>query len=168
LQGLFALDATNVWVSGAARDGYATLLKSTDAGASWTRLSGGAVTNADHLIGISAANAQTVWAVGGTGEGYIVLNTTDAGNTWTWQTGVIGTWDANEVCAVSTSVVWVAADMNISWSRDGGANWESQFSGNYTLGMCALSASEAWASRATFNGTIFHTTDAGTNWTQIS
>jgi photosystem II stability/assembly factor-like uncharacterized protein len=168
LQGLFAVDATNIWVSGENQGGYATLFKSADAGANWTRLTGGVITNADHLIGISAANAQTVWAIGGTGNGYIVLRTTDGGDTWTWQTGVVGSWDANEICAVSTNVVWAACDMNISWSRDGGASWESQSSGDYTLGISAVSESEAWASRATFNGTIFHTTDAGTNWTQIT
>jgi photosystem II stability/assembly factor-like uncharacterized protein len=168
LQGLFAVDTTNVWVSGGAKDGYATLLKSSDAGASWTRLTGGVVTNADHLIGISAANAQIVWAVGGTGHGYIALHTADGGNTWTWQTGVTGTWDANEVCAVSTGIVWAACDMGIFWSRDGGASWENRGSGDYTLGISAVSALEAWASRATFNGTIYHTADGGTNWTEIN
>ena len=168
LQGLSVLDANDVWVTGVAKDGYATLLKSSDAGASWTRQSGGDVTNADHLIGLSAVDSQTAWAGGGTGSRYIALRTTDGGTTWNWQAEVNGAWDANEVCAVSTSVVWTACDFSLHRSSDGGANWAAHGVGGYTVGLSAVNDLEAWATRYSYNGTIFHTTDGGTNWTQTS
>ena len=168
LQGVFALDATHLWVTGGTNAGYATILKSSDAGASWERQSDGDVTNANHLLGISAADAQTAWAVGGTGDRYIALRTTDGGATWNEQAGLIGSYDANEVCAVSTSVVWVACDRQLYRSTNGGANWVGAWGGDYTVGLSAVNDLEAWGARALYNGTIYHTTDGGSNWTQIN
>jgi photosystem II stability/assembly factor-like uncharacterized protein len=168
LQGVFALDATNVWVTGGTNASYATILKSSDAGASWIQQSGGDVTNANHLLGISAADAQTAWAVGGTGDRYIALRTTDGGATWTEQAGLIGSYDANEVCAVSTSVVWTACDRSLYRSTDGGASWVGAWAGDYTVGLSAVNDLEAWGARALYNGTIYHTSDGGTNWAQIN
>ena len=168
LQGVYALDTTNIWVTGGPNAGYATLLKSSDAGESWSRQSGGDVTNANHLLGISAADAQTAWAVGGTGDRYIALRTTDGGTTWNGQAGVIGTYDANEICAVSTAVVWAACDRSLYRSTDGGASWGGHWAGDYTVGISAVNDQEAWAARSLYNGTIYHTTDGGTDWTQIN
>ncbi len=168
LQGVFALDTTNIWVTGGTNASYATILKSSDAGATWIQQSGGDVTNANHLLGISAADAQTAWAVGGTGDRYIALRTTDGGITWNEQAGIIGAYDANEVCAVNTSVVWMACDRQLYRSTDGGAHWVGQWAGDYTVGLSAVNDVEAWGARALYNGTIYHTSDGGSNWTQIN
>ncbi len=169
LQGIFAVDATHVWVTGATNAaGYATILKSSDAGATWLLQTGGEVNRANHLLGISAVDAQTAWTVGGTGSGYIALRTTDGGATWSEQDGLIGSYDANEVSAVNATTVWVACDRMLYRSTDGGANWAGQGAGDYTVGLSAVSPLEAWATRALYNGSLYHTTDGGTNWTQIT
>lgn len=167
LQGVYTPDGTAVWVTGGNKDGYATILKSGDGGLSWTRQSGGDVTAADHLLGVSAAGVDTAWAVGGTGSDYIMLHTTDGGNTWTRQTGVYGTWDANEVDAVNASVVWAACDMAVFRSTDAGGSWQASPTADYTLDISAVDALEAWAVRATYNGTIYHTSDGGATWAKL-
>jgi photosystem II stability/assembly factor-like uncharacterized protein len=169
LQGVFALNATNLWVTGGPNAGYATILQSSNAGASWTRQSGGDVAQADHLLGIAAADGQTAWTVGGTGAGYIGLRTTDGGTTWQRQAAVVGTQgDANEVSLVGTSAVWLACDTTLFRSADAGASWTENSASEFTLGISAVNSMEAWAVRASYNGSIYHTTDGGTNWTQIS
>ena len=166
LQGLYTLDGKTVWVSGGNKDGYATLLKSEDAGLHWTRESGGDVSMADHLLGISAADEKNLWAVGGTGSGYIALHTTDGGTKWTTQAGFTGLYDINEVQALNDSEVWIAADNAVYRTTDGGENWNSESAGPYTLDVSAVSALQAWAvvSGSANIGEIWHTSDGGATW----
>ncbi|MCX6348217.1 MAG: hypothetical protein NTV79_01765, partial [Candidatus Aureabacteria bacterium] len=150
-------------------DGYPLILKSADAGLSWTRQSGGDVARPgyDHILGISAVDAETAWAIGGinVSQGWFILKTTDGGDTWTMQTE--GAHDGNEICAVDASTVWAASDSVISWSTDGGATWGSHNSYEYTMGISAIDSREAWAVSCTWKGSIWHTTDGGLNWTVI-
>lgn len=173
LQGVYTPDGTNVWVTGANKNGYALILKSINAGQNWTRQSGGDVANADHLLGISAVDENTAWTVGGIKDGYIALHTTDGGTTWVHQTDVDGLYDANEVYAVNASVVWAACDHSVYWSTNGGENWDDstnhgQSLGPYTLGISAVSSQEAWAARGGLGGSIYHTTDGGSTWTELN
>jgi photosystem II stability/assembly factor-like uncharacterized protein len=173
LQGVYTPDGNTVWVTGGNKDGYATVLKSTDAGLTWTRQSNGPVQSADHLLGISATDVNTAWAVGGApggmGSSHIILNTTDGGDTWIDQTdnGAAGGGDVNEVCALSTSTVWVASDTTIYWSANGGAHWDSHPSDFFTLGVSAVSSQEAWAVTGGGGGKIYHTGDGGSDWTEL-
>lgn len=166
LQGVYTPDGVNVWATGEPLDGYATILKSSDGGLSWARQSGGDVANANHLLGISATDANTAWAVGGkpNENGYIALHTTDGGTTWDQQPGVLGIQDANEVCAVNNSVVWLACDGTVYWSTDAGASWGSKPIGPFTLGISAVSSEQAWAVVGGVKGEIWHTFDSGTTW----
>jgi len=166
LQGVYTLDGVNVWATGGALDNYATILKSGDGGLSWTRQNVGNVTSADHILGISAVDANTAWAVGGkpNEHGYIALHTINGGATWEEQPGVIGVQDANEVCAVNSSVVWAACDGTVYWSTDAGANWNGKSIGPFTLGISAVSPQQAWAVVGGVQGAIWHTSDGGTTW----
>jgi len=168
LQGVYTPDGTNVWVTGGNKDGYALILKSTDAGQTWTRQSGGDVTDLDHVLGVSAVDADTAWAMGGTvgAAGWILLGTTDGGVTWTNQ--IQGAHDGNEVCAVSPSVVWAVGDSVLSWSIDGGLNFDQHTTYDYTMGISAVSSQEAWAVRVGLGGTIYYTADGGSNWTVLN
>jgi photosystem II stability/assembly factor-like uncharacterized protein len=174
LQGVYVLDSNTVWVTGGNKDGYATILKTTDAGQTWTRQTGGDVRFADHILGISAADAETAWAVGG--DGYVLLKTIDGGTNWTQQSnGVGGLGDLNEVYAVSRSTVWVAADTNIYWTTNGGASWEnSQDHGlaGYLafMGISAVSAQKAWTTYGSSDGYgyIANTAEGGYTWSKIN
>ena len=153
---------------GRAGNGFATILKSGDAGLTWLRQTNGDVFKAQTLLGISAVDASSVWAVGGNPDGgYVVLHTGDGGSNWTRKYS-FGLGDANEVSAVNTSTVWVACDSQILRSTDDGRHWDSPGSPPYTMGISAVSSQEAWAvvnAETSKNGSILHTSDGGTNWT---
>jgi photosystem II stability/assembly factor-like uncharacterized protein len=173
LQGVFVVDHDTVWVTGSFNS-TGLILKTTNAGLTWIRQGAGDV-DVDatvHLLGISAADADTAWAVGGH---YGVLKTTDGGTTWTRDPSFIyGINDINEVYAVSTSIVWIATDNTTYWTTDGGATWDNGINhglGGSTafMGISAVSAEKAWTSYCSFTGGyIANTTDGGTSWTKIT
>ncbi len=170
LQGVYAPDSSTVWVTGGPQDGYPTVLKSTDAGLSWSRQSGGdiATPGYDHVLGISAVDTETAWLIGGddTSMGWFVLNTTDGGDTWIEQTK--GALDGNNVCAVDSSTVWAVSDTSINRTIDGGSTWSTHNSSYYTMGISAVNSLEAWAITSGLSGSIRHTTDGGINWTVLT
>jgi len=61
-----------------------------------------------------------------------------------------GPGDLNEVYAVNTSTVWVAADTLIYWTTNGGESWENSIDHGLpsgalaVMGISAVSAQEAW------------------------
>ncbi len=170
LQGVTTTDGVHVWVTGGNKNGYATILYSDNAGASWTRQSAGDVPVVDHIIGIAAADNKRLWAVGGSssgGPGNVVLATTDGGATWV-KVSDVGMGDGNEVSAVDASTVWTAMDNCVQWSVDGGATWQSHTTNFATKGISGISADRAWAATNgahRYPGTIYATTDGGATWT---
>ncbi len=177
LQGVYTPDGTTVWVGGdktpdANGDSYALLLKSTDGGLSWTRQSGGDLVGvAAHILGISAVDANTAWAVGGglsMGD-HLVLHTANGGETWTRQSVPLGFGDVNEVDAVDASTVWVAYDGAVLWSADGGGTWSSHSTTDHAMGICAMpphawAVTYTWGDPNTTTGVIYHTDDNGETW----
>ncbi|MFZ5799208.1 MAG: hypothetical protein C4563_03930 [Desulfobulbus sp.] len=169
LQGVYALDNKTVWVTGDIKDGYATILKTTDGGQTWTRQSGGDVGETPYLLGISAADSDTAWAVG---HYFIVLKTTDGGKTWTKDPNFGGEGDANEVYAVNPSTVWVATDNEVVWSTDGGLTWNHSSAHGLSgaiafMGISAVSDRQAWTSFNFSDQFIAATDDGGATWTKI-
>ena len=168
-QGIYSPDGVNVWATGEPLSGYATILKSSDGGLSWTRQSGGDVGLLGHVLGISAVNASTAWAMGATADSmhWSVLATTDGGVTWNMQTN--GTLDGNNVWAVDASTVWAVSDTSILRTTDGGTNWSlSVSSPPDTLGISAVDSQQAWAVSMELNGTIMHTTNGGNSWVSLT
>ena len=168
LQGLFSIDNSTVWVGGEGTStfDFATMLKTTDAGQTWIRQTNGGITNANHILGISAANSQTVWAVGG--KGFLVYHTENGGDIWVKQPSQGGLGDANEVYAIDTQSVWVACDNFIELSNDGGATWTDHTMTYYAMGMTAVNTQEAWTAVYGYNSTgyIWHTSNGGVDWEQ--
>ena len=167
LQGVFSINGSTVWVSGEGTShvDFATMLKTTDAGQTWIRQTEGYITNANHLLGISAANTQTLWAVGG--NDFLVLHSDNGGNLWTKQPSQGGLGDANEVFAVNTQTVWVAADPYIEWTNNGGLTWTNKTTMDYTMGISAVNTQEVWSvvRDPLYNlGYIYHTGDGGATW----
>lgn len=164
LQGVSSYAGASVWVGGAgSTKSSATLLHSTNTGLTWVAQS----IAAEHILGISAVNAQTLWAVGG--GGFVVFRTDDGGATWDKQPTSGGEGDANEVCAVSTNNVWVAVDNFDEWSTNGGLTWATANMPYYTMGICAMDEREAWSVATggfTGTGSIWHTSNGGGAWEQ--
>jgi photosystem II stability/assembly factor-like uncharacterized protein len=159
-------DGVNVWVTGNAVGGYATILKSSDHGRSWIRQSGSAddVQLLDRILDISALNSNTAWAIGGIPDsmGWYVLSTTNGGLTWTQQSH--GNYDGNGIHAVDASTIWAVSDNNTTWSADGGATWIVTNSQTDTMGISAVDARQAWAVSAAQSGAIQWTTNGGLTW----
>ncbi|NLF38043.1 hypothetical protein GX586_01270, partial [bacterium] len=149
----------------AAATGTATVLKTANAGQSWTLLDGGDIGLADHILGISAIDAQTVWAVGG--SDFLVFRSDDGGVTWAKQPATGGLGDANEIYAVDHFTVYAAIDNYIEWTTNGGPSWATHTSYPYTMGVCAVSPDEAWAcvyDAIYSTGSIWHTSNGGQTW----
>lgn len=168
LQGIHTPDGVNVWATGESLDGYATILKSSNGGLNWTRQSGGDVALMDHILGVSAVDANTAWAMGGydATSKWRVLGTTNGGASWTQQNN--GQWDGNEICAVDASTVWAVADTTITRSTDGGANWDESGFPPYIMGISAVDSHQAWAVSTGLQGAIHRATDGGASWETVS
>ncbi|OHE75726.1 MAG: hypothetical protein A2107_09455 [Verrucomicrobia bacterium GWF2_62_7] len=168
LQGVYTPDGLNVWATGGPSGGYATILKSGDGGLNWTRQSGGDVGLLGHVLGISAVDANTAWAMGATADSlqWSVLGTSDGGVTWNVQNQ--GTLDGNNVYAVDASTVWAVSDTSILRTTNGGASWNQSTSPPETLGISAVDSLQAWAVSMEQYGTILHTTNGGSSWVSLT
>lgn len=107
------LDASTGFVVGDS----STVLKTVDAGAKWTKLSG-AITDGRNLVDLSFVDADNGWVVSGQG----VYRTTDGGATWTRLSdafGVVG----GVVKFVSANHGFVSGDHGFFETNDGGTTW---------------------------------------------
>jgi photosystem II stability/assembly factor-like uncharacterized protein len=176
LQGVYASDASHVWVVGALMDGYTgnpgIILHSKNSGKTWKPVT--YVPNPDartgYLITVHGLNAKTVWVVGdGT-----VQHTADGGETWQEQEiPGVRFYDYNGVFAVNKNTVWVSRDADGIFKYDG-TQWYSQTSpklGYYNLRISALNSQTAWLAgtirpggEPRDKGIIYHTTTGGDIW----
>jgi photosystem II stability/assembly factor-like uncharacterized protein len=167
-QGVATPDGVNVWATGNAVNGYATILRSSDRGTSWTRQSGSTndVQLLQRILDISALNSNTAWAIGAdvNAANWYVLNTTNGGVSWTQRSN--GTHDGNGIHAVDSSTIWAVSDNNTTWSTNGGATWNVTYSQIDTMGISAVDAQQAWAVSAAQSGAIQWTTNGGVTWLQ--
>ncbi|GEM_PF-2844568 len=171
LHAIYAVDASTAWAVG---DGptAGTILKTTN-GATWLpqtfTLAQGQPTGP--FAGISAANANTAWAVGINGA---LVKTTDGGVTWISQhneSAVVcsGCEHYSAVAAVNASTAWIVSSAGrIIKTTDGGASWTLQRLGDGSdiTAIVAVDASTAWAVGQ--GGTILKTTNGGTTWSPQS
>ena len=162
LQGVSSPDGLNVWATGLAKDGYATALKSTDAGLTWTRQSNGLDPDADHLLGVATLDGNTAWAVGGPDGA--VFKTTNGGDKWDFVVSAEPGHDANELKIVNTDTIWVACDSTIDWTFDGGNTWNSYNTADYTMQLSVADQTNVWAISEGISTHLFHTGDGGLNW----
>jgi photosystem II stability/assembly factor-like uncharacterized protein len=151
------LDANIGWVVGGSSTSSGIVLKTTNAGTTWSPSPG----YLDRLLAIYMVNASIGWAGGYSG----ILRTTDGGSTWDPQSGGIP-----PVYSVHF------ADLNSGWASgeyhecihttNGGANWETQSVGQQhgLRSVFCINSSTAWI--AASNGCIYRTTNGGATWTR--
>ncbi len=177
LQGVFAIDADNVWVTGGPDGGYGTICRTNDGGASWERKGGPGIFPVSQIQDVHAVDLDNAWFVnqttGGSEPVMSALQTTDGGETWTgFRLGTAG--DTNAVTTVSDDVVWAVCDYSgIFRTDDNGADGfppQTAAPGSLYL-MCidAENSSTAWACGGIHDGTgehgiIEHTSDGGATW----
>lgn len=157
-----ALNAVTFLADG--RTGFAvgatgTLLRTTDAGATWTLGSSGTVQD---LAAITFTSASTGWAAGAGGT---VLQTTDGGATWTRRTNSGTVADLKSIVfADALHGAFAGAGGVVGITRDGGATWTVRVPEVVSLNGIAFGDTlTLWCAGAL--GTLRSTFDAGLNWT---
>ena len=177
LQGVYASDASHVWVVGLNEEGnlYGTIVRTIDGGATWQKVPytidrGGEATP---LISVHGATADEVWAVGNRQILHIAV--TRKGISVTDQTphALAGPYDTNGVFALTRWNIWVVADFSNIWrSFNGGGTWNLLNAGHHDLGfvlrISAIDWWNAWATTADqygYSGQVLHTPDGGKSWT---
>ncbi|MBC7253339.1 MAG: IPT/TIG domain-containing protein [Actinobacteria bacterium] len=120
------------------------------------------------LFSVSAADADTAWAVG---MGGTILKTTDGGNTWRQQdSGVTNNLWA--VAAASPRVAWAGGEEALLLTVDGGATWRmvSSQPGYCVYDIAAVDENNCWVvggglpNASLDRGFIIRTRDGGTSW----
>jgi len=172
-----AVDADHLWAVGGTGDPTwyidgGVILKTDNGGNSWS-----ARTEQYYLWrAISAADADTAWAVGShqTFNGFppmtvgVCRKTSDGGATWNDLIGSSTAYGVDVEAADALSVWEVGyagyGSEPISKTTNGGITWSNPqyYAASILNGISAADPDHAWAVGAT--GTILHTTDGG--WTQ--
>lgn len=159
-------DLHGVFFLSSGRTGWAVgnggvVMKSSDAGANWSRQ----VITTFNLEAVWFAGA-TGYAVGGNGQ---VFQSTDLGAHWSQLTvpnGVVG-HVLRDVVALDANHVWIVGDGGILFgTANGGGTWNVISTGTVTnLNGIAFSGSNAWV--VGDQGTILGTRDSGASWYRV-
>jgi hypothetical protein len=178
LQGVYALDADNVWVTGDIDNGYGAIFRTSDGGASWHRKGSAADVPDAALLDVHACDENTAW-IASRGSpsppSTSVLNTDNNGATWTGQVLGSGFFDTNSVTTIGTDIVWATTDADGIYRTDNAKDFVQQDSvhGKYSYYLVciqALDANTAWAAGPASvgpgkaAGIVEHTSDGGKTW----
>ena len=177
LQGVYALDAENVWVTGDIEGGYGTIFRTSDGGASWQRKGSPADVPDAALLDVHASDSDTAWIAsrGSTAPpGVSVLHTDDNGASWIDQDLGTGMLDTNSLTTIGDNIVWVATDADGIYRTDNAKDFVRQDAAHgkysyYLVCIQALDENTAWAAGPAgggpaSSGIVEHTTDGGKTW----
>ncbi len=163
------------WAVGNAWDGYGTILRSTDSGASWSRQGVGQLAGVK-MESVVAVNPNTAWVVGDMAGGYATIyHTTDGGLTWDRKGSAAQVPNTSlfKVTAFGDNNIWAVGPGTILHSADGGATWANQipvgYEGVHLQGVHTPDGINVWATGSPLNGdhaTILKSGDGGLNWTR--
>ncbi len=155
------INADTGWASGTD----ATMLKTTDGGATWTSQSMPAeFPAADSIYAVYFVDEDYGWAVGGTITSAYIMHTTDGGTTWVMQTSATQA-RIGSMYFVDRNNGWLCGDNGtIQHTTDGGENWSLQTTplSNHVIDIHFIDANVGWA--GTQYRKILHTTDGGATW----
>jgi photosystem II stability/assembly factor-like uncharacterized protein len=179
LRGVSAVSERVVWASGSG----ATVLRTTDGGATWQKLN--VTSEALDFRDINAIDAQTAYVLSiGNGPASRIYKTTDAGATWTMQfknddpkafLDAMSFWDANNGIVFGDSVL---GKFYVLTTNNGGATWsrvpvaglppalenEGAFAASGT-NIAVFGKRHAWiGTGAGAKARVLRTTDGGRSW----
>src|SRR5258708_10240298 len=179
LRGVSAVSDRVAWASGAG----STVLRTTDGGATWQRLT--VTTDTVDFLDVDAIDGRTAYVLSiGNGPASRIYKTNDAGATWTLQFrnddpkafyDAMSFWDARHGIVVGDSI---AGQFCIMTTEDGGRNWrrvpasalppalpnEGAFAASGT-NIAVLGKSDAWIGMgAATKARVLRTHDRGRTW----
>ncbi len=148
-----------------------TIIKTTDAGATWNVLESG---TSVQLNDIFFPTMTTGYAVGDNpayGEPAVVLKTTDGGETWT-ELSVSINYDLRQIFFIDENTGWIVGDGSygqdgtVIKTTDGGATWVEQSSGieDELRSVFFVDANTGWVGGERY---CAYTTDGGATWTPV-
>ncbi len=162
-----AVSATSAWVGTASGGIYAT----TDGGSIWVKQNYPG-TQSPFIDGIRFFDAMNGFALGDPASGqstYILLKTTDGGNTWAHlpaePVGVFGEAGYNNsFCWTDPLHGWFGTNQNKAWrTTNGGVSWSSSPTGSAnTYGIAFRDADNGLAVHS--NGSVARTVNGGATW----
>lgn len=179
LRGVSAVSERVAWASGAG----STVLRTTDGGARWQKLT--VTSDALDFRDIDAVDAQTAYVLAiGNGPASRIYKTTDAGKTWTMQfrnedpkafLDAMSFWDANNGIVFGDSVdgqlyIMTTKDGGRVWSRVPAANLPPALEGEGAFAasgtnIAVFGKSHAWiGTGAAAKARVLHTSDRGRTW----
>lgn len=136
-----------------------TVLKSSDAGATWTQKTSGTAFNLNGVWGTSGA----VWAVGDVGT---LITSTDLGETWSTVSGLgASAYSLKAITFADAMHGWIVGSLGFGLRTiDGGATWSRMtISTSDPLNAVSFSGTlDGWI--VTNTGLIFGTHDGGVSW----
>jgi photosystem II stability/assembly factor-like uncharacterized protein len=167
LQSVSVVDNNIAWIGGTV----GTVLRTTNAGANWTNVGGGAIGTAD-IYNIFGVDAQTALCTTSPSATYI-FRTTDGGATWTQVLTVAGgfmdaiwMFDANNGFAYGDPV---SGNWELYKTSNGGATWTAApalaQSGTEAGWNNAMYVSGSNIYFGTNNTRIYYSSDGGNSWT---
>ena len=179
LRGVSAVSERVGWASGAS----STVLRTTDGGQTWQKLT--VTSDTLDFRDIDAVDAQTAYVLSiGNGPASRIYKTTDAGETWTLQfknedpkafLDAMSFWDANHGIVFGDSVdgqlyIMTTADGGRTWSRVPAAGLppalenEGAFAASGT-NIAVFGKSHAWiGTGASAKARVLRTSDGGRTW----
>lgn len=179
LRGVSAVSERVAWASGAA----STVLRTTDGGATWQKLT--VTSDALDFRDIDAVDAQTAYVLAiGNGPASRIYKTIDAGKTWTMQfrneddkafLDAMSFWDANNGIVFGDSVdgqlyIMTTNDGGRVWSRVPTANLPPALEGEGAFAasgtnIAVFGKSHAWiGTGAAAKARVLRTSDRGRTW----
>lgn len=159
---------------GSVGDGHGVILRTEDAGLTWTRVGSSELPDVD-LYEVRAVDKSNALATGMPSGGYgLILKTTNGGATWQrlGTSSTIPNVELSGIAAVNTRTFWVVGfNAVILKTTDGGTTWVTQEATGITADLGAVSAvdeNNAWIIGGIQDGysVILHTTDGGATWTR--
>jgi photosystem II stability/assembly factor-like uncharacterized protein len=138
-----------------------TILRSNDAGATWTRQDIG---DEVHFYNVAFADADNGLAVGQEGRDGIIYRTTDGGETWYRVNVRLNTLHLGVCYSSQSNAYVVGTDGVIVRSTDGGVTWEHQDSGTSTTLRSVFFIDALYGIIVGDDGIILRTGDGGSFW----